>query len=882
MSYERGRLKPNPPDKRATMSEGSVDRSTSLSNPLSIAGWYVDVSTHRLLRGQEVVKLEPRTMALLTYLADRPQQAVTREELEREVWRGMVVGYDALSNAIAKLRRAFGDDPKQPRLIETIPKVGYRLIAEVEVSPPTPVLSQPQPSLERKLAAILYADVAGYSRLTGEDEKGTHRALSAHLDLLTASIQNYGGRVVNFAGDAVLADFTAVSSALSCAIAAQEKLVARNDDMPDGRKVQFRIGVNLGEVIVDRNDIYGDGVNVAARLESLAEPGGVCLSGAVFDAIGHQLPLDYHFLGEQNVKNIAKPIRGYHARLRPGAVLPAPAPILGQPRRFPRRFVAGAVAALIVAAVAVSIWIAQRDAIPPPEPTRTDDASIGDRPTVAVLPFDNLSQDPAHDVFADGMTSDLITELSKVSGLFVISRHSVFAYKGKSKPLTQIAEELGVRYLVVGSVQRAESRIRINAQLIDGSNGANKWAERYDGAEAEVFSLQDQVVADIVETLEVKLTDAERGRLGRPRTGSLEAHDLYTRAEYSRLEGDYGVAIKLYQQAVALDSDYTDGYAGIAQSALELLRWNTTSVMSGPTARRTAYETASRVLAVDESDPRAFAVLAIIQSLDGRHSQAIESARRAVSLDPNSADALVALARVLSIAGEHAEAEAAMETAFRLSPHPPADYYGERAIVAFFLRDYEKAVDLLMQMQTGAIVYYQRWLAMSYAELGRDDEVGAALAEVLDWTPFSSLAYYRTLFAHYKRDEDLEHVLDAMKKAGIPEWPYGFRPEGKHQLNSQSLRAITIGHTWTGRDSNGASFIQQFSDDGRVAFRDPSSLLTGTVQFKKDLLRVEYPAELMGREDCGYVYRNQDGTVEDQNEYVRVSLGGIYYFSVAP
>ena len=305
----------------------------SQSEPFFVGDFEVDPATHSIGKDGRSVKLEPRTMELLLYLVHRPGTVVSREELEQEVWKGMVVGYDALNNSVAKLRKAFNDDPKNPRVIHTVPKKGYRLIAEVGVSPlladidnVTATEAESHPSLERKLAAILYADVADYSRLTGLDEEGTHRSLSSCLDLMTVLIERYHGSVVHFAGDAILAEFGTASNALSCAATMQQDLALHSEGLADDRKMQFRIGVNLGEVIVDRNDIYGDGVNVAARLEGLAEPGGICLSGAVFDAIGHQLPLDYSFLGERRVKNIDKPVRAYQARLKPGLKLEPPQP----------------------------------------------------------------------------------------------------------------------------------------------------------------------------------------------------------------------------------------------------------------------------------------------------------------------------------------------------------------------------------------------------------------------------------------------------------------------------------------------------------------------------------------------------------------------------
>ena len=290
------------------MTEEPIPVSASSSEPFLVAGFEVDPSAHLVSGKDQSVKIEPRTMALLVFLAQRPGEVVNRAELEREVWPGMVVGYDALNNTVAKLRKVFQDDAKNPSVIQTIPKVGYKLIAEVGVSPVAQIATEPpagtkdNPFLERKLAAIFYADVVDYSRLTGLDEEGTHHILSACLDLMTDLIGRYSGTVVHFAGDAILAEFPTVSAALSCAVAVQRELSGHNEGIDNDRRMQFRIGVNLGEVIVDRNDIYGSGVNIAARLEALCEPGGVCLSGTVLDAIGHALPLDYSFLGEREVK----------------------------------------------------------------------------------------------------------------------------------------------------------------------------------------------------------------------------------------------------------------------------------------------------------------------------------------------------------------------------------------------------------------------------------------------------------------------------------------------------------------------------------------------------------------------------------------------------
>ena len=864
------------------MDQESRDIASDSATPLWIEGWRVDVSSHRMSRAGQTVRLEPRAVALLVYLAERPGQPVTREELEREVWSGRVVGYDALSRAVTKLRKAFGDDPLNPRVIETIPKVGYRLVAEAKKSGPDASGSdaaESYPGLERKLTAILYADVAEYSRLTGEDEDGTHRALSRHLDLITETVERYNGHVVHFAGDAILADFAIASDALSCAVAIQYALEIRNRDLGDNSKVRFRVGVNLGEVIVDRDDIYGDGVNVAARLQSLAEPGGICISGAVYDAIGHRLPIDFEFLGEQQVKNIAKPVRAYCARLRPQAEPPRPT---AAPRRQERSrrplLMAGGVAVFLMVVAAGSIWFSARNSVEPRPPASTNSMLESDKPSVAVLPFNNLSADPTQEFFADGLTGDLITDLSKVSGLFVIARHSVFAYKGQPKPVPEIAAELGVRFVIEGSIQRVAGRIRINAQLIDASTGVNLWADRYDREEMHVFELHDQVIEDIVNTLAVKLTNTEKIQLAHRRTASLEAYDYYLRAEQRRYEGDEGSAIELYRQAIGLDPEYTDAYAGIALSALELWRWDTTDVMPGAAARRMTYDAASKLLSLDANDPRAYAVLAMVQALDGQHEQAIKTGLKSVSLDPNNADSHARLARIYMLAGDHARAESLMKTAFKLNPKPPKHYDGELGIMAFFRRDYERAEKLLGEPDLE--YHYSKWLAMAKAELGKTAEARAQMDKIYKYIPFANLAYYRTLFGHFRRKEDLELLIAALEKAGVPEWPYGYQPLQEHQLDEKSLAGITFGRTWFGHDSRGNPFVQQFTNDGRVAFRGRASLLTGTVKLKGDLLCIEFPGAMLGREECGYVYRNPGEGSEQRIEYVRVALGDIYYFSV--
>ncbi len=728
--------------------------------------------------------------------------------------------------------------------------------------------------LERKLTAILYADVAGYSRLTGEDEEGTHRTLSAYLDAITHSIERHNGKVLHYAGDAVLAEFASVVHALTCATNIQADVKKRNENLAEERKLQFRIGVNLGDVIVDRNEIYGDGVNIAARLESLAEPGGICISRPVFDQVRNKLEVGYEFLGEQSVKNIAAPVEVYKVRLEPEAAGTVIGKRLGAGPWRRSALVAGVV---LLVGVAVAVWM--RPGAPPAEAP-----SLPDKPSIAVLPFDNLSGDPEQDYFSDGMTDDLITDLSKVSGLFVIARNSVFTYKDRAVKVRQVAKELGVRYVLEGSVRRAGDQVRINAQLIDATTGGHLWAERYDGSITDVFALQDKVTAKIVSALAVNLTATEKTQVARMPTQNLEAYDYYLRGN-----SDFWVwssqgrrdALSLYQKAITLDPTFADAYAGIADAAAAAWRWGEDDVLPAPVARKRAYEAASRALALDPHNAKAYSVLGLLQMADSRHDEAIASAQKSISLDPNNADAYTYLATVLTFAGRHAEALAAMETAFRLNPKPPAHFYGDLGWVLFHNRQYEKAIGPLEKALEAGVELFGT-LAMTYAQLGRLDEARAMVDKILESFPAANLAYHRVLYAHHKRKEDLEHRIDSLRKAGMPEWPFGYKGRPEDRLDERAITALIFGRTWIGQDPDGGPFIQETSQDGSVAFRSPVSLLTGTAWVEGGMLCYQFSAVALSRKSCGYVFRNPVGTPDEQNEYVQVGVADVLYFSVKP
>jgi TolB-like protein/class 3 adenylate cyclase len=437
--------------------------------------------------------------------------------------------------------------------------------------------------VRRRLAAILVADVVGYSRLMGEDEEGTLVALKGlRSRLIDPTVTDLGGRIVKLMGDGALAEFPSVIDAVECAIGIQRCVAAHNVENPDGKQIEFRIGVNLGDVIIDGDDIYGDGVNVAARLEGLADPGGVCISGTVFDQIKNKLDLSFEDLGLQEVKNIAEPVRAYRVQLDAKRSAASP-PKRKQKQSWKSIGVVVAIAVLLVIA-GVYVWLGEQasntqatDAELKPAETASvkprDEQPLPapDKPTIAVLAFNNLSGDPDQEYFADGMAEDIITGLSKLSALFVVARNSSFKYKNQTLDAKQIGRELGVRYLLEGSVQRSGNQVRINAKLIDASTGGNMWAERYDGQLDDVFALQDKVTNQIVNALSLNLNADEKALLADHGTTNVEAHDAFLkgRSLASNFTADGAKqAMRYYQRALELDPSYQR-----AAEALEQIRF---------------------------------------------------------------------------------------------------------------------------------------------------------------------------------------------------------------------------------------------------------------------------------------------------------------------
>jgi TolB-like protein/class 3 adenylate cyclase/Tfp pilus assembly protein PilF len=529
---------------------------------------------------------------------------------------------------------------------------------------------------KRKLTAILSADVEGYSRLMGQDEEATVRTLTSYREVLSNLIQQHNGKVLDSTGDNLLAEFVSVVDAVQCAVAVQKEISARNTEFPENRKMQFRIGINLGDVIQEENRIYGDGVNIAARLEALADPGGICVSKTAFDHIEAKLPLGYEFLGEQEVKNIAKPVGAYRVLMEPRVTV---AKEKETPEAIPfwrrKAVIAGTIAAVVVI-ISVSVWSVY---LRPPsiEPASVEKMAypLPEKPSIAVLPFDNMSDDPKQAYISDGITENIIMAISKTPKLFVIARNSTFAYKDKPINIKQAAEELGVRYILEGSVQKTENRVRITAQLIDATTGRHQWAERYDRELKDIFALQDEITLEIITALQVELTEGEQSRIHRGSTTNLEAFlkILKGREHHFRYTTeDIEIAKRMYREAIALDPKYATAYFWLAYAIDAELNegWS----KSREKDIEQLFELSDKILALDNSSAQAHIILSRFYIFTGQPDRAITEAEKAVDLDPNDADGYAFGGLALNQTKRYKEAIPWFRKAIRRNPSPPIWY----------------------------------------------------------------------------------------------------------------------------------------------------------------------------------------------------------------
>jgi TolB-like protein/class 3 adenylate cyclase len=502
--------------------------------------------------------------------------------------------------------------------------------------------------VKRKLTAILSADVKGYSRLMGEDEVGTIRILNTYKEVMSNLIQNYHGRVVDAPGDNLLAEFISVVDAVQCAVEIQKELKIKNSELPQNRRMEFRIGINLGDVVEEEGKIFGDGVNIAARMESLSEAGGICISGTAYNHVGKKLSLGYKYLGEHTVKNIEKPVQVYRVLMEPESA----GKLIREKKVIPRQWQRPAlyllVIALILVVAAIAIWrLYSRPTRPPVEVASKERMAfpLPDKPSIAVLPFVNMSGDPKKEYLSDGITDEIINAFSKIPHVFVIARNSTFTYKGKPVKVQQVAEEMGVRYVLEGSVHWSGDRVRITAQLIDALTGHHIFSERYDRDLKDIFAIQDEITIKILKAMGEKLTHREHASMVARGTKSLEAYlKLLLAYEHRNIFNKESQALfrQFSEEAFALDPGYALAYS-FAAVAIGNEVW-LGAYKNPKEACQRAMELAQKAVAIDDSLAQAHQNLGYIYIMCNRdHEKGIAEAERAVALDPNSAEAYTQL-----------------------------------------------------------------------------------------------------------------------------------------------------------------------------------------------------------------------------------------------
>ena len=615
--------------------------------------------------------------------------------------------------------------------------------------------------IQRKLTTVLCADVASYSRLMGQDEERTLRTLQGHRAIVDRLVGQHRGRLFGSAGDSVIAEFASAVDAVQCAAAVQQAIEARNKELPDGGgRMLFRIGLNLGDVMVEGENLFGDGVNVAARLESLAEPGGICLSGSAYDQVEGKLPFGYDSLGLQRLKNIVKPVRVY--RLRTGTATPHRRPL----RQKIRRVVVATI--LLLGGISTAGWLLYPDLIAPPMTPQIADPApesvLAERTFIAVLPFANLSGDPGQEYFSDGLTEDVIVALGRFSGLAVVARDAVFQYKGRTPDPRHVGRELGVRYLLGGSVRRAGDRVGLVAQLTDADRGLHLWSERYEGRLEDVFALQEELTRNVVGSLAIKLHDLEEERAFAEPTANLAAYDYALRGWglYSRrMRSANAEAREMFERAIDLDPEYTSAYVGLGWTEHR----SATSGWTEFPARRLerAEALARKALELEGTHADAHALLGFVHLAHARHDRAADELRRAIELNPSDSHSYAGYGVVSMYSGDLDVAIASIETARRLNPDRPMSF--SLAVAYYLKRQYEKAIEVLEQgLEPKSDYADQAALAAAYAQTGRAEDASRAVAATRRlWPYFEADAF----LSQFQNQAHRAHIAEGLQKAGL-------------------------------------------------------------------------------------------------------------------
>jgi adenylate cyclase len=582
--------------------------------------------------------------------------------------------------------------------------------------------------VERRLAAILAADVAGYSRLMGADEVGTLAALKAHRrEIVDPAIAAHKGRIGKTTGDGMLVEFASVVDAVTCAVAVQEKMAKRTADGTEPR-IQFRMGINVGDIIIDGDDIFGDGVNVAARVENECEPSSVYLSGNAFEQVRGKTNFAFDDLGETALKNISRPVRLYAARI---TTTPS--------------------------AASVNTSAEARKPLPLP-----------DKPSIAVLPFQNMSGDPEQEYFADGMVEDIITALSRIRWLFVIARNSAFVYKRKAVDIKEVGRELGVRYVLEGSIRKSSTRVRITAQLLDAHTAVHIWADRYDRDLSDVFAVQDEITATVATIIEPALAEAEQHRALRKAPSSLDAWEAYQRGLwhfYRYSLDDNKTAQTFFRRAMEIDPAFAPGHYGFA-FAQHLNFWLFATV-SWSEVTGLGLQEARLAVSLDDKDAMAHAALSFMRQMSGEWDLAISEGHIAIALNPNSIWSMVAVGHALGWGGYQREGVDYLRRAMRASPHDPLKWLCTywTGIFHYFSREYEAAIDTMREIIHVRPAFAYRWIAAGLGQLNRCTEGKEAMEKSIAASAASFEAVVRQR-PPWMRPDDYTLLMDGLRKAG--------------------------------------------------------------------------------------------------------------------
>jgi adenylate cyclase len=627
-------------------------------------------------------------------------------------------------------------------------------------------------NFKRRLAAIFSADVVGYSRLMGEDDAATVKTITAYREVMATLIKQHRGRMVDSPGDNVLAEFASVVDAAQCAVAVQKEFQARNVDLPENRRMQFRIGINIGDIIEEGERIYGDGVNISARLEALADPGGICISKTAFEHIESKLPFGYEYIGKQKVKNITKPFGAYRVLMEPmvsGVADEEEGEADMAKRRKP--FLIGAVVLLFVIMFGAWYFFLRSS------PTTVEPASkermafpLPEKPSIAVLPFVNMSDDPNQAFFGDGITDQIITYLSMNPNMFVIARNSVFTYKGKPVKIQQVAEELGVRYVLEGSVQIVENRLRLTAQLIDALTGKHLWAERYDRDLKDIFALQDEITARILEELQVKLVFGEQYRkvAGPKNLDFIQKINkgwsyflLFTPESNEQ-------ARRMYEEAITLEPEAAMAYNMLGWTHLFDVIFGA-SKSPGKDMER-AFELAQKAITLNDSVGSPHSLLGYIYLANQQYEKAVAEVEQAVALSPNDADARAHMANIFNYVGKREEAINLSKQAIRLNPFPQSYYFSFLGDALCLAGQYEEAIKAYKKALhlNPKDSLSKPGLAVAYSLLGREEEARAMASEILMINPRFSVKQW-AMGAPYKNRADIALFADTMRKIGLPD-----------------------------------------------------------------------------------------------------------------